>query len=214
MRFAGHPLAAKHALKPYTMINEAVKFLTDELNHYLHLKLGSEDRLVAGNVAKAFDADSGGAANALSNKGVVTLINVEEDRISKLQDPYVKMDNRIVYKNPAVPVNMYLLFSANLQKYDESLILLSYIIQFFQNQFVFTSAAYPSLPSRIGKLIADLYTLSFEQVNHLWGTLGGKYLPSVLYKVRMVTIDEDMPYATGEFITELDFENKLKAPLS
>jgi len=198
------------------MINEAVRFLTDEVNKYLSLKLGitTDDRLVAGNIARAFDADSGGVTNALSNKAIVSLINIEEDRISKLQDPYIKVDNRIVYKNPAVPLNMYLLFAANLQKYDESLTLLSYIIRFFQNQFVFTSATHPTLDPQIGKLIADLYTLSFEQVNHLWGTLGGKYLPSVLYKARLVTIDEGIPYAAGEFITEIDIENKLKAPLS
>jgi len=33
--------------------------------------------------------------------------------------------------------------------------------------------------------------MNSEQVNHLWATLGGKYLPSVLYKVRMLTIEDD-----------------------
>ena len=37
--------------------------------------------------------------------------------------------------------------------------------------------------------------LNFEQLNHLWGVLGGAYFPSVLYKVRLVKIrsDADMP---------------------
>jgi hypothetical protein len=198
------------------MINEAVKFLTDEVNKYLDIKLGhtTDNRLVPGNIARAFDSDAGGVTNTLSGKAIVSLINLEEDRLSKLQDPFVKIDNRVVYKNPAVPLNMYLLFAVNLQKYDESLNLLGYIIRFFQNQFVFTTETNPTLDPKIGKLIADLYTLSFEQVNHLWGTLGGKYLPSVLYKIRLVTVDEEIPYATGEFITEIDIENKMKAPLS
>ena len=28
------------------------------------------------------------------------------------------------------------------------------------------------------------------QQNHLWGALGAKYLPSVIYKVRMIVIQE------------------------
>lgn len=199
------------------MINEAVKFLTEEVNKYLSIKLEiptTDPRLVAGNIAKAFDVDSGGGTNALSNKAIVSLINVEEDRISKKQEGYIRADNKIVYKNPAVPLNLYLLFAANLQSYPESLRLLSYIIQFFQYQNVFTSVTHPSLDANIRKLVTDLYTLSFEQVNHLWGTLGGKYLPSVLYKVRLVTIDEGLPYASGEYITNIDIENNQKAPLS
>jgi hypothetical protein len=36
----------------------------------------------------------------------------------------------------------------------------------------------------------EMYTLSFEQVNHLWGTLGGKQMPFVLYKLRLIAITE------------------------
>ena len=36
-----------------------------------------------------------------------------------------------------------------------------------------------------------MVSMNSEQVNHLWATLGGKYLPSVLYKVRMLTIEDD-----------------------
>jgi hypothetical protein len=35
-----------------------------------------------------------------------------------------------------------------------------------------------------------MYNLSFQEQNNLWGSMGAKYVPSVLYKVRMVTIDE------------------------
>jgi hypothetical protein len=32
--------------------------------------------------------------------------------------------------------------------------------------------------------------MNFEQMNHLWGILGGKYIPSVLYKLRLIPIQE------------------------
>ena len=38
------------------------------------------------------------------------------------------------------------------------------------------------------RLVPELYTLTFEQINHLWGSLGGKQSPFVMYKIRLVRI--------------------------
>jgi len=91
---------------------------------------------------------------------------------------------------------------------------LAYIIQFFQYQNVFTPLSHPALDTRITKLITDLYTLNFEQINRLWSTLGGKYLPSVMYKVRQITLDEDAVIAGGGLITEIDINNISKQAVS
>jgi hypothetical protein len=91
---------------------------------------------------------------------------------------------------------------------------LSYILQFFQYQNVFTPISHPALDSRIQKLIVDLYSLNFEQVNHLWSTLGGKYLPSVLYKVRQVTVDEDITTSEGGFIKQIQLDETLLKPVT
>jgi hypothetical protein len=66
------------------------------------------------------------------------------------------------------------------------------------------------MPEGIEKLIFSLYNINFEQINHLWSTLGGKYLPSVLYKMQLVIIDEDAVKAEGGLITEIDLTSKLK----
>jgi hypothetical protein len=79
---------------------------------------------------------------------------------------------------------------------------------------VFTPGSYPNLDIRIQKLITDLYTVNFEQLNQIWSILGGKYLPSVLYKVRQITIDEDaIDYESG-FIKEVDMNEILIYPVS
>jgi hypothetical protein len=197
------------------MINKTIKFLTDEINNYLSEKLHvspTDPPLVAGNIYQAFDTDSGSGTDSLNNKAIISLINIEEDRLSKSQLPYVKENGRVVYKNPTVFLNLYLMFAVNKTNYLDALEVLRYIVQFFQQQYVFTQEQYPSLPSE--KLIAELYTLSFEQEKNLWGNLGGKSLPAVLYKIRMVPIEEDLPYATGEYITEigLDFPAEGAAP--
>jgi hypothetical protein len=56
--------------------------------------------------------------------------------------------------------------------------------------------------------------MNFEQLNHLWGILGGKYLPSVLYKIRRVTVDEEATISEAGFIKEIQLNEKSKQPVS
>ena len=197
------------------MINETLKFLAEEVNRFLSQKLGAitDPRLILGNVAKAMDNDVSGS-NSLTNKAILSLVNLEEDRVSKQPENYVRTDTGLLYKNPRVHLNLYVLFAINRTEYTDSLKWLAYIIQFFQYQNVFTPISHPSLDNKTEKLVVDLCTLNFEQINHLWSTLGGKYIPSVLYKVRQVTIDEDAVIAGGGLIQEINVEAKTKLAVS
>lgn len=199
------------------MIQEALKFLVDELNQYFALKLGAttESRVVWGNIARAFDNEGGGnSANSIMGKAVVSLVNVEEDKVSKMQENYVKTFDGVKYKSPPVFVNLYVLFSINRADYADCLKWLSLIIQYFQHRSVFTKDSYPSLHNGIQKMIIELVSLNFEQVNHLWGTLGGKYMPSALYKIRQLTIDEELITAEGSLIRDIQIDERLKTPFS
>ena len=197
------------------MINETLKFISDEVNSYLSLKLGinTDPRLILGNISRAMDNDTPGV-NSLANRAILSLVNVEEDRVAKQQENYVKTDSGITYKNPPTYINLYILFAVNRTEYNDSLKWLAYIIQFFQYQNVFTPISHPALDEKIEKLIVDLYTLNFEQINHLWSTMGGKYIPSVLYKVRQITINEDAVISGGGFITEIGTKLKSKLVVS
>lgn len=84
---------------------------------------------------------------------------------------------------------------------------ISYIIRFFQHRNVFTPQNSPSLDPGIEKMIADLHSLGFEQLNHLWAILGGKYLPSVMYKFRLLILDEDLQQGIGELIRNVSVKN-------
>lgn len=197
------------------MINESLQFIADELNKYLVLKMGPANeppRLVLGNISRLFDGEV--AAAGLVNRVILSLVNVEEDRIAKQQENFVRTDVSTRYKNPQLYLNLYILFSANRTGYADALQHLSYILQFFQFQHVFTPITHPDLDPRIQKLIVDLCTLNFEQVNHLWSTLGGKYIPSVLYKVRQITIDEDITVSESGFIKEVQINDKVIQPVT
>lgn len=76
-------------------------------------------------------------------------------------------------------------------KYPEALKFLSSIISFFRKNRVINRQTTPEMDTRIEKLILDIENLSIQDLSNLWGFLGGKYLPSILYRVRMVAFDSE-----------------------
>ena len=85
------------------MIFETIKFLAGEVNVYLSQKMGPlpEPRIRLGNVSRAFDETLSGA-DSLDDKGIISIVNVEEDRVAKMQENYLKTDTTTVYKAPPV----------------------------------------------------------------------------------------------------------------
>jgi hypothetical protein len=196
------------------MLYETLSFLVSEVNQYLDQKLSTpttDPRLKIGNVARVLD-DAG--SNSLKDKAVLSLVNIEEDRVFKQHENATRGVSTTVYKRPPLQFNLYVLFSVNRDDYKDSLVLLGYIMQFFQHHNCFTSLSHPRLDNRIKKLIVDLYTMNFEQVNHLWSTLGGKYLPCALYKVRQIVLDENATIGEAGFIKEIGINSALQHPAS
>lgn len=199
------------------MIHESLKFLAEELNIYLNTKLPNptltQPRLVVSNIAAANDSNAS-VDPKIDDRVVLTLVNVEEDKVAKQQEHYTKTDSTTLYKNPPLYLNFYILFAMNRTSYSDGLRLLGHVIQFFQHQFVFTPISHPGLDSKIQRLVVDLHNMSFEQTNHLWSILGGKYFPSVMYKVRQVTMNEDAVISESGLIKEIQLNDKSKAPVS
>lgn len=193
------------------MIDQVLTFLNTQLDSYLHVKYKLHDNIPLVQLANIWsDTESSGnpaGANVPQN-AFITLVNIEEDRISKRPEGSIRKDNSTIYKNPKIHLNLYVLFAVNLSLYDESLKRLSLIIQFFQYQSVFTPADSPTLPAGVDKLIMDLTTLSFQDMNNLWGILGSKYLPSVMYKLRMITISEEFVQGKAPLIREINVNDK------
>lgn len=191
------------------MIDVALKFISSELNQYLNNKLSldvaSKDPVVLGNISKLSEA---AANNDLEEKVILTLVNLEEERMLRNPEKFTRVEDRLEQRNPKIFLNLYCLFAVNKSKYSEALKYLSFVIQFFQHRSVFNHITDPLLDDKIEKLLLELYTINFEQTNHLWGTMGGKYYPSALYKMRLITIDESFKEAEGEMITRVSIEGK------
>ncbi len=173
------------------MINEALKFITEKLNNYLK---SSFDLVSDGAVLSNIVNSDGSVPVGAHNKVVVTLINVEKETSTKYNGSFHSQQangttSTISY--PPLFLNLDVLFSANFDLYEESLKFLSKTILYFQSSPVFTGQQYPDFPSDINKLIFDMEKLSYREAAHLYESLGAKYLPSAIYKMKMLCVDGD-----------------------
>lgn len=183
------------------MIDSALSFLSDELNEYLKIKSNDPEttRIILSNVT--ITSESGASVGIPDNHLGMSLINIEEERVFKDQrTSFINADGLTEHMNPELKLNLYVLITANYQDtvasgssvdYKEGLKQLSYVISFFQAKNVFTKDNAPKLAETpVEKLVIELYSFNFEQLNNFWSVLGTHYMPSVLYKVRVITIQE------------------------
>ena len=185
----------------FAVIDKALSFLTDEINAYLEFNVGSEYNDTV--KLSAIVGQDGSSVKDTDNSLILSLVNIEEDRILKSQLPTVeKINGQVAKINPEVKLNLYLLFTANFNNYKESLKFLSHIVSFFQINNVFTPGSHPTLDPAVRKLIVDMHTVSFEQQNNLWGSIGAKYMPSVMYKLRLIVIREAVISKRSDAISE------------
>lgn len=202
------------------MIHTCLSFLTNELNDHLKQKTGAPtvERVFLTSVA----TESGGVVIPEKSLGI-SLINIEEDRVYKDQKTtLVNSNGNIEHVNPELKLNLYVLISANFQNtidndssddYVEGLKQLSWIISFFQAKNVFTPENSPRLASfdpGLKKLVVELYSYSFEQLYNFWSVVGAKYLPSVLYKIRVLTFQEREFFDSGIPIEKIGINSRTK----
>lgn len=198
-----------------SMIHHALELIELELNTYFKSLPNHPDDayVILGNVA-ALESESGGDTEEMKEKVIITLVNIEEESAYKNLPNYSRTTNGAVrYLNAPVFLNLYLLFASNLspKRYPTALQYLTELIQFFQSKNVFSLKSAPGFKSSEPlepdlaevQLILDLYTMTFEQINHLWGSLGGKQMPFVMYKARLVKMLDRRTTGTGTLVEEV-----------
>lgn len=176
------------------MINEVLLLLKDVVNAHLSASLG----------LSAAQADQGQVVFLDSEKidyldfklGAVTLMlaGLEREHAVRPGDPYRVMlaDGTAQRVMPPIPLNLQILFVCRFKDYLQSLRCMSLILQLFQHNPVLDHANAPGLSDRIEKIVMELHTPSSSEQQGLWGMLRTAYLPSLIYRARMVVFqDED-----------------------
>lgn len=198
------------------MILHALKIVQIELQGHIvatYAPVGGEGDVLLRNLSEF----SPGGGPVARDKLLLTSVNLKEDKALKNGPNYVRNEAKLTvnYENPPVLLNVMLLLTCSHANYENALLYLSRAIRFFQHKNVFTqdtvslatlNAAKPSNPldeMETFKLIFDLYSPSLEEVNHMWGTLGGKQYPFVMYTMRMLELKFKALPQEGPLITEV-----------
>lgn len=186
------------------MLDVALTFLTAELNSYLVARGATKADEEFGKVELGRLVDDTGKWAIKDDHVGAALIQLEEDRILKSHLPEtVTAGGRHVVLEPRLKLNLHVLFAAKFQKYEEGLRSLSSVLTFFQSHPAFTPDSHPALDPRVERLTAELQTLSYEQLNQVWAYIGGKHLPSAIYKVRMVALQDAAPRAVEQPLSQI-----------
>ncbi|MBK6265135.1 DUF4255 domain-containing protein [Marivirga sp. S37H4] len=172
------------------MIHNVLPVIASELNDYLKSRFNSvEDKVILSNIV-----DQGGAvAIEGNNKIVITLINIAEETTLKANANQHYMGSTFVDFAPSISVNLTLMISAYFspKNYVESLRFISGVIYFFQAKPLFTAQNTPELSQNVEKIHFDLLSLSPQELMNLFSMMGAKYIPSVVYKMKMLTFSQN-----------------------
>jgi Pvc16 N-terminal domain len=177
------------------MIDKLLGILKQKTDERLRMGASPDDPLQDRVV---FPSDGrGDYAEFEQNVVTILLVNLEQERTFRPDDPYLRTlpDGAKLPGKLPIALNAYVLFVARFAKgtYAESLQRISQIAQLFQERPVLDHENTPDLDGRIEKLVVELVTLTFSEQNHLWGVLRTTYLPSLLYRVRMLVFQDAAP---------------------
>ena len=173
------------------MLNQAITNIAASLNQFLRRQFDlAEDIAIPSNIVE----QDGTVVPDTFNKILIYLVNIEQETVlAKHAGNAVTYEDNTERRYPPVHLNLYLMFAANFSgtTYVEALKFLSCVISFFQRKPVFNHNNTPDLDERILKLTLEIENLNMKDLSSLWTILSGKYMPSVLYRVRMITYDAD-----------------------
>lgn len=178
------------------MIHQIFDILRTELNSFLIAQ--SPENLEA-KVAFMGEEPSD-SVKFPSNSICPILIRIEEEKMLRQDDRYVRSKNQSTYLSapPGIPLHLYVMFVARYKDYLEGLKNLSHVIRFFQARPMLTNG----LPPNVADLRVELHTLAPSALNEVWGMLRTPLHPSVVYKISLLMMEMETPESSGKVIKE------------
>lgn len=170
------------------MIDKTLSLVLDELNGFLSARYRNPDKLA---ILSSMSNMDGSPMSGLDGKLILTLVNIGKEAAAPALGTPTRSDGG-GYVRTAAPLNLnlYLMVAASFSNYMEALKMLSCALGFFQGRPGFDAQNCANFPPHLDKLTAELVSISTQEMNNLWAILGAKYLPSAVYKLRMITLQQ------------------------
>lgn len=147
-------------------------------------------------------AEVGFIGNSMEEKPckmVVSLLSVERETAGGISSPTGRIaEGSYARMVPPLLLNLNLMLAAiyDDKRYAESLSVLSDTLKFVQSvpKFEVGGIAYT----------VEIVTLSSQELNNIWGTIGGQYYPSVMCKLRRLVVDAEEIAGSGRIMKQPD----------
>ena len=184
------------------MIGKTLQHIVNELNAYIKIRTeASPESPVA--VGSLFD-DEGKAIDRTSHSVIATVVNISEERITRSVQQFSRTPEGAHQSvQPNIRLNIKVLFTATLKNYANGLLMLSHVMAFFQGHKFFYCSDMEDHPLPQARYHMDMQSLAFEQQNHMWGSLGAKYMPSALYNLTVVELVDEEVDSLAPSVTEI-----------
>jgi hypothetical protein len=160
------------------MIYEVLQTLTDNLNVYFRTKLKiQEDKAELSAIVN----QDGTIALQSENKVLVSLLNIE-------REPFSANSGNIGRQK--LSLNIIVIFCCHFSNsnYSEAIRFLDLIISYFEENYTLEAQ---NIYDGNNKIKIEIETFNLDKVHNIWSTIGAKYLPSVVYKLRMIVVDSN-----------------------
>ncbi len=172
------------------MIHDVFKYLSERLNEHLKVIFDSPEDLVR---VTSINQNLDESSDLSQNQIVMSLINIERETSMGIQVNRQFVDHKFYKKtNPPWHLNLVFILASvsNDKQYLQSLKLLSSALEYYQNQNVFILPLVHNNDVSL-RITVEPMNANYQEVSNIWSVLGGKYYPSLVGKIRMVTIDSD-----------------------
>jgi hypothetical protein len=171
------------------VIDRVLEHLASHLNSHFRRRFDvAEDVVAISNLLEL----GGGPVTLAMNKLVLFLSGVERDTVAHRSTSLpMSYSNGVIQNAAPVYLNLLVMCAANFSgsHYPEALKFLSGAIAFFQGNPVLDHQNTPGMDTRLERLALNMENLSSHEMHSLWSIHGGRYLPSALFRVRMITLD-------------------------
>ncbi|MEQ9405953.1 MAG: DUF4255 domain-containing protein [Cyclobacteriaceae bacterium] len=170
------------------MVFESLKYIANDLDEHLKRKYGTAESKVK--LTNILDQD-GSIPETNRNKVILSLLSMEHESTVQNSQNAVNTGTHYFQVNPPLNFNVNIMFSCLFNQYEEGLKFLSDTIYFFQGRSLFNAQNSPGLDERIFQLTLEVIKLNYHETYNLWASLGAKYIPSIPFKLRMLTFQAD-----------------------